>query len=39
MLKNPFISKKLNYEYDDETFEFSNKNLRTHFKNNFSTHW
>jgi hypothetical protein len=33
MLQNPFIFKKSSYEYEDETFEFTSKNLRTHFKN------
>ena len=32
MLQNPFISKSTKYDFDDETFEFTNKNLRTHFK-------
>lgn len=33
MLKNPFIVKKTRYTHDDEDFDFTNKNLRTHFKN------
>tara|TARA_B100001121_G_C18695089_1_gene624685 strand:- start:449 stop:2995 length:2547 start_codon:yes stop_codon:yes gene_type:complete len=32
MLKNPFIIKNSKYTFDDETFEFTNRNLRTHFK-------
>lgn len=33
MLTNPFIQKSTRYSFDDETFEFTNRNLRTHFKN------
>ena len=33
ILKNPFIVKNSKYTFDDETFDFTNKNLRTHFNN------
>lgn len=33
IMKNPLISKKMKYTIDDETFEFTPKNLKTHFDN------
>jgi len=33
IMKNPFISKKMKYTIDDEVFEFTPKNLKTHFNN------
>ena len=32
MIRNPFILKKKKYTFNDEPFEFTNKNVRTHFK-------
>ena len=33
MLKNPFILKTTKYEFEDESYDFTNSNIRKHFKN------
>jgi len=33
MLQNPFISKRTKYDFNDETFEFTPRNLKMHFNN------